>query len=269
MFLDEVTTGLDPQGRRVMWDLIRDINDQGKTVLLTTHFMEEAERLCRRVAVMDQGRILVLDSPENLVRDLGVESKIVFSYKDSWDPGKMRALPSVRNVEAAGGRAAGILRRFKTTPLRPLALLAADVIVVFVMTAFGMALLIAAARIFYGLKFTGDALGFGLAFLLCCLCFFSLGFILAAVVKTARTAQITGMAFFFPMIFLSGATIPVEIMPANVQALSRFVPLTYVVRILKGLWFGQEWSRFGVEAALLLALAAVSLAVTVKIFRWE
>jgi len=166
-------------------------------------------------------------------------------------------------------RETGILRRFKTTPLRPLALLAADVIVVFTMTAFGMVLLIAAARIFYGLKFTGDAAGFGLAFILSCLSIFSLGFILAAVIKTARTAQITGMAFFFPMIFLSGATIPIEIMPAKVQALSRFIPLTYVVRMLKGLWFGQEWSRFAGEAALLLALTAVALAVTVKIFRWE
>jgi len=166
-------------------------------------------------------------------------------------------------------RETGILRRLKTTPLRPLALLAADVIVVFTMTAFGMALLIAAARIFFGLKFAGDAVGFGLAFVLSCLSIFSLGFILAAVVKTARTAQITGMAFFFPMIFLSGATIPIEIMPARVQALSRFIPLTYVVRMLKGLWFGQEWSRFAGEAALLLALMAVALAVTVKIFRWE
>ena len=113
------------------------------------------------------------------------------------------------------------------------------------------------------------AVGFGLAFVLSCLSIVSLGFILAAVVKTARTAQITGMAFFFPMIFLSGATIPIEIMPAKVQVLSRFIPLTYVVRMLKGLWFGQEWSRFAGEAALLLVLTAVSLAVTVKIFRWE
>ncbi len=105
VFLDEVTTGLDPQGRRVMWDLIRRINEQGKTILLTTHFMEEAERLCHRVAVMDRGRIIALDSPENLVRSLGVESKIVFSFKDGWDPGALRALPTVQSAEAAGGRA--------------------------------------------------------------------------------------------------------------------------------------------------------------------
>ncbi len=166
-------------------------------------------------------------------------------------------------------RETGILRRFKTTPLRPLALLAADVIVVFAMTAVGMSLLIASARVFYGLKFTGDAAGFSLAFIFCCLSFFPLGFILAAVVKTARTAQITGMAIFFPMIFLSGATIPIEIMPDKVQALSRFIPLTYVVRMLKGLWFGQEWSQLAGEAVILSALAAVSLLVTVKIFRWE
>ncbi len=69
-FLDEPTTGLDPQARRNMWDLIRKIRDDGVTVILTTHYMEEAEMLCDRVAVMDSGRIIALDTPDNLVREL-------------------------------------------------------------------------------------------------------------------------------------------------------------------------------------------------------
>ena len=70
LFLDEPTTGLDPQARRHMWELIEAFKGQGKTVLLTTHYMEEAEELCDRVAIMDQGRIVALDSPDALINQL-------------------------------------------------------------------------------------------------------------------------------------------------------------------------------------------------------
>ncbi len=80
MFLDEPTTGLDPQARRHMWELIKRLQQQGKTVLLTTHYMEEAEELCDRVAIMDAGRIIALDSPEALVSrllDKGFRKEVV------------------------------------------------------------------------------------------------------------------------------------------------------------------------------------------------
>ena len=70
LFLDEPTTGLDPQARRNLWDLIRTINKDGVTVILTTHYLEEAELLCDRVAIMDDGQIIALDSPKKLVREL-------------------------------------------------------------------------------------------------------------------------------------------------------------------------------------------------------
>ena len=66
VFLDELTTGLDPQARRSMWDLVREIRDQGRSVFLTTHFTEEAERLCDRVAIMDHGKIVALETPPRL-----------------------------------------------------------------------------------------------------------------------------------------------------------------------------------------------------------
>ena len=68
VFLDELTTGLDPQARHAIWDMVRDIRERGKTVFLTTHLMEEAERLCDRVAIMEHGRIIDIDTPERLVR---------------------------------------------------------------------------------------------------------------------------------------------------------------------------------------------------------
>ncbi len=69
-FLDEPTTGLDPQARRNLWDLIREVRDRGVTVIMTTHYMDEAELLCDRVAVMDRGKIIALDSPSNLIKNL-------------------------------------------------------------------------------------------------------------------------------------------------------------------------------------------------------
>lgn len=69
-FLDEPTTGLDPQARRHLWDLIREVQSRGVTVILTTHYMDEAEILCDRIAVMDQGKIIALDTPKNLIKDL-------------------------------------------------------------------------------------------------------------------------------------------------------------------------------------------------------
>lgn len=70
IFLDEPTTGLDPQARRNLWDLIKDIRNQGTTVIITTHYMDEAEQLCDRIAILDQGKIIKLDSPENMIDDL-------------------------------------------------------------------------------------------------------------------------------------------------------------------------------------------------------
>ncbi|MGC9543725.1 ABC transporter ATP-binding protein [Streptomyces sp. UG1] len=74
VFLDEPTTGLDPQARRNLWDLLRDINAEGRTVVLTTHYMDEAETLCDRVAVMDHGRVLRVGPPGDLIGELGVDS---------------------------------------------------------------------------------------------------------------------------------------------------------------------------------------------------
>ena len=70
VFLDEPTTGLDPQARRNLWNLIREIRDNGATVILTTHYMDEAEQLCDRIAIMDQGKIIKLDSPDTMIDEL-------------------------------------------------------------------------------------------------------------------------------------------------------------------------------------------------------
>lgn len=103
IFLDELTTGLDPQARRSMWDLVREIRDQGRTVVLTTHFMEEAERLCDRVAIMDRGRLVALDSPANLIRTHAAESRVAFTAAAGCELG-FQSIPGVSRIDRDGDR---------------------------------------------------------------------------------------------------------------------------------------------------------------------
>jgi len=100
--LDELTTGLDPQSRRETWKLIEGIRDQGLTVILVTHFMEEAEYLCDRVALLHHGHIRAIDTPANLGAGLG--QRISFRSTAALDLDKLRALPDIREVREQGGR---------------------------------------------------------------------------------------------------------------------------------------------------------------------
>ena len=106
VFLDELTTGLDPQARHATWDLVREIQGRGATVFLTTHYMEEAERLCNRVAILDHGRIIALDTPENLVGQLGMGTRIIFQVNKqdnaAFQPARIGAIDGVRRVEQQG-----------------------------------------------------------------------------------------------------------------------------------------------------------------------
>ncbi|WP_329123088.1 ABC transporter ATP-binding protein [Streptomyces sp. NBC_01465] len=97
--LDELTTGLDPRARRDTWQLIEDVRDSGVTVLLVTHFMEEAQRLCDRIAVIDGGRIAALDTPSGLIRRASGATVISFSPSSTLDENELRALPALSSVE--------------------------------------------------------------------------------------------------------------------------------------------------------------------------
>ncbi len=105
LFLDEPTTGLDPQARRQLWEVIRNLQRQGRTTVLTTHYMDEAERLCDRIAIIDHGKVIALGTPQELVQRIGAEHLIEFSLGgDSKlsDTGMFRDLPSVHEVKLEG-----------------------------------------------------------------------------------------------------------------------------------------------------------------------
>ena len=102
VFLDELTTGLDPQARRAIWDLVRGIRQRGKTVFLTTHLMEEAERLCDRVAIIDHGRIIDIGTPAELVRRHCPERTVIVATEDPTAAERFRAIPQVAVGEQPG-----------------------------------------------------------------------------------------------------------------------------------------------------------------------
>ncbi len=104
LFLDEPTTGLDPQSRRHLWDIIRRLQEEGRTVLLTTHYMDEAERLCNRVAIIDHGSIIALGSPSELIAGLSGEHIVEFAIADGGSifGDELAGLPTVREVRSDG-----------------------------------------------------------------------------------------------------------------------------------------------------------------------
>jgi ABC-2 type transport system ATP-binding protein len=104
VFLDELTTGLDPQARRAIWELVRQIRERGKTVFLTTHLMEEAEKLCDRVAIIEHGKIIDADTPERLVSRHCPERTVVLVTEDVNAEERFRAIPGVESVASADSR---------------------------------------------------------------------------------------------------------------------------------------------------------------------
>ena len=117
VFLDELTTGLDPQARHAIWGLVRDVRSKGKTVLLTTHFMEEAERLCDRVAILDHGKIVALDTPAALIHSFGGDERVVFSIDGSLPASFERALNGIVRLEIDGDRVSVSGKNGRQVPL--------------------------------------------------------------------------------------------------------------------------------------------------------
>jgi ABC-2 type transport system permease protein len=166
-------------------------------------------------------------------------------------------------------REKGILRRLGTTPVGPLVVLVAQVIVVFTMTCLGMLLLIAAGVLVYHVRFEGNAFSMLAGFILSSLSFFGLGFILAGSMPTVRSAWVVAMVLLYPMLFLSGAFFSVELLPAVVQKISAFMPLTYVVNLLSGLWVGDAWGSHLLDVAVLTGMLVLGIVISAKTFRWE
>jgi ABC-2 type transport system permease protein len=172
-------------------------------------------------------------------------------------------------VTLGGYREAGVLRRYKATALRPFTYILSDVVTNLLMTLVGMVGLVLVGWLLYRVHFEGNVLTVTIAVVFCGLAMCSVGYLIGSVAPNARTAQLVSMVIFYPMLFLSGAGIPLEIMPATIKKVANFLPLTYVVKLLRGLWFGDSWGEHLLETAVLGGILVLGAALSARFFRWE
>ena len=172
-------------------------------------------------------------------------------------------------IDTATSRETGILRRYRATPLHPGAYLAASVVVYLAIALLGMAILVIIGKLVFDLRVAGSWPSILAAFVLSAGAFFSVGYLIASLVPTARVAQAVGMVIFFPMMFLSGAGMPLQLLPEALQKVSDFLPLTYVVRLLQGLWFGEAWSALWLSTLVLVGMLLAGTALSTRFFRWD
>jgi len=172
-------------------------------------------------------------------------------------------------ITTSGYREQGVLRRFRATPMRPLTYIVADLLTNLTMTLLGMAILIGVGWALYKVRFEGQVLSVFVAVVFSGLTMFAVGYLIASLAPGARTAQVIGMVIFYPMMFLSGASIPLEVMPEGVRRISDFLPLTHVVTLLRGLWFGEGWGEHLTEVIILGGILVVGAGLAARFFRWE
>lgn len=170
-------------------------------------------------------------------------------------------------VTMSNYRDQGVLRRMRATPLQSGSVLWSQVATQVIMAAAGVTLLFIVGRALFDLRFPTGNVAIIPAMLLSAFSFFSVGFVLAGVMPTARTAQAVGMAIFYPMLFLSGAAMPRFVMPDVVVQIAELLPLTHVVILLEDLWTIGTWNI--TSLIVVVAVLAVGLVISRFTFRWE
>jgi ABC-2 type transport system permease protein len=172
-------------------------------------------------------------------------------------------------ISTATDRERGVLKRFHSTPLSPAIYLFANVFTYFVMSFIGVTLLFLLGKFVYHARLEGNIFSVLAGFTISTLSFFSFGYLIASLSPTARVANVIGMVFGFIMMFLSGAAIPVEVMGDKVANVSKYLPLTYVVSFLKGLWVGDSWGTHWLDLTVILGLLVVGAILSTVTFKWE
>lgn len=162
-----------------------------------------------------------------------------------------------------------ILKRFKATPTTPVQIIVAQILVNLLMTIIGAALLVLIAEWRYDINFDGNVFGVGIAFLLSVLCVFSIGFVIASVINNSKAATALANVVYFPMLFLSGATMPLETMPDSIKDIAEFIPLTHAVKLMKAAWTGKSLLDYSTSIIVLSAITVVCIIVSVVFFRWD
>jgi ABC-2 type transport system permease protein len=166
-------------------------------------------------------------------------------------------------------REGGILKRLRATPLRPYTILSAHVLVKLLTTLATVAALMLAGKRYFPAGMDVPYVPFALAVLISTLSILSIGFIVASVVPTARFAQPVGTLLFYPMVVLSGLFFPVAVLPGYAQALSRLLPVSYAVSLMRGIWRGEGWIAHAGDVAALALVFVICVTLSARVFRWE
>jgi len=172
-------------------------------------------------------------------------------------------------ISSAIRREAGVLRRFSATPLRPLNYFLTDLLVPFLMTLLGILLLVLVGTVVFSVRFEGNLFSLLAGIILGASAFFSLGYALVGLVSNARAVVVIANVVLYPLMIFSGAMVPLEVMPDTVRTISRFLPLTHLVALLRGLWSGKGWGDYLTEVAVLVGIAIVGTVIVARTFRWE
>jgi ABC-2 type transport system permease protein len=147
--------------------------------------------------------------------------------------------------------------------------LGAQLIIQLAVASVGFFLLFTAGRLVFDMRFEGSLVQAFAAFLLGDLSFCSIGLVLASLLPNARTVTIVGNILIYPLVWFSGAAVPLEVMPPAMRGASRYIPLTHVVTLLQGMWKGEPWSAHLTESLVLTAILVIGSLLAVKTFRWE
>jgi ABC-2 type transport system permease protein len=170
-------------------------------------------------------------------------------------------------LELAARRQFGVLRRLRASPLHPWVVLASQVAVNLLASLLGGALLVLVGVTVYKAVLPSNPAPILLGFLFSAISLYTLSFTIASLVRSVSAARAICMSLFFPMMFLSGGTLPLQFMPASIQRIAEFLPLTYVVNLLKDLYLSNSWN---VTALLVLGgMLVVCTLLAVRLFRWE
>ena len=166
-------------------------------------------------------------------------------------------------------REGGILKRLRATPLRPYTILSAHVLVKLLTTLATVAALLLAGKRYFPAGGEIPYVPFALAVLISTLSILSIGFIVASVVPTARFAQPVGTLLFYPMVVLSGLFFPIAMLPGYAQVLSRLLPVSYAVSLMRGIWRGEGWMAHAGDLAALALVFLICVTLSARVFRWE
>lgn len=172
-------------------------------------------------------------------------------------------------LEVCEYREKKILKRFQATPLSPAYVIISQVSVNLLMTIAGMLLLFLTGKIVFNIRFMGSLLPVIAVFVLSMLSVFSMGFLIAGFAPNMRAATAIANLVFFPMLFLTGATIPIELMPELMKNIARFLPVTHVVKAMKAVWLGESISSVYSSLLVLAGVMLVCFFLSLRFFRWE